>query len=93
MIGCPALRVANGIAECTVMAKVVQTVQNVWAVLVGAAGLALKVGAISAVEMFVFVSKMHGFLLPVKWAICSVEIAGLLVDKAKKRREPPPPIR
>ena len=93
MIGCPALRVANGIAKRTVTEQVVQIVQNVWAVPMRAAGLALKVGAISAVEMFVFVSKMHGFLLPVKWAICAGEIADLLVDKAKKRREPPPPIR
>ena len=93
MIGRAALRVADGIAERTVMAQVVQIVQDVGAVLVGAAGLALKVGAINAVEMFVFVSKRHGFLLPVKWAICSGEIAVLLVDKAKKRREPPPPIR
>ena len=93
MIGRAALRMANGIAKHTVTAQIVQIVQNVWAVLVRAAGLALKIGAIGAIEMFVFVSKMHGFLLPVKWAICSVEIAGLLVDKAKKRREPPPPIR
>ena len=93
MIGRATLRVANGIAERTVMAQVVQIVQNVGAVPVRAAGLALKVGAISAVEMFVFGSKMHGFLLPVKWAICAGEIADLLVDKAKKRREPPPPIR
>ena len=92
MIGRAALRMANGITKRTVTTQVVQIVQNIWAMLMRAAGLALKVGAISAVEMFVFVSKMHGILLPVKWAICSVEIAGLLVDKAKKRREPPPPI-
>ncbi len=93
MIGCAALRVADGIAERTVMAQVVQIIQNVGTVPVRAAGLALKVGAINAVEMFGFVSKRHGFLLPVKWAICSGEIAGLLVDKTKKQRGPPPPIR
>ena len=59
MIGRAALRVADGIAERTVMAQVVQIVQDVGAVPVRAAGLALKVGAINAVEMFVFVSKMH----------------------------------
>ena len=66
MIGRAALRVADGIAERTVMVQVVQIIQNVWAMSVSAAGLALKVGAVSAVEMFVFVSKMHEFLLPVK---------------------------
>ena len=92
MIGRAALRVADGIAERTVMVQVVQIIQNVWAMSVSAAGLALKVGAVSAVEMFVCVSKIHGFLLPVKWAICAGEIAGLLVNKAKKRRELLPPI-
>ena len=66
MIGRAALRVADGIAERTVMAQVVQIIRNVGAVPVRAAGLALKVGAINAVEMFVFVSKRHGFLLSVK---------------------------
>ena len=93
MISRATLRMANGIAKCAVMTQVVQIVQDVGAVLVGAAGLTLKVSTINAVEMFVFVSKRHGFLLPVKWAICAGEIADLLVDKAKKRREPPPPIR
>jgi hypothetical protein len=50
----------NSIAKRTVMAQVFQIVQNVWAILMRAVGLALKVSAISAIEMLVSVAKMHG---------------------------------
>jgi hypothetical protein len=50
----------NGITKGAVMTQIIQIIQNVWAVLMRAVGLALQIDAAGAVEILVFISKTHG---------------------------------
>ncbi len=50
----------DSMVKHTVMVQIVQIVQNVWAMRIRAAELVFKIGAVTAIEVLVFVSKVHG---------------------------------